>query len=460
MGFCRKSQRAQFHTEWQTRLDEDYYAKRQRQQREQQRHQQQQQRWKTLVDRSAAAQSQNHTKTTTNHQNSLRRLIEQRQYWDRVEDRNWLFSQSPFPQTRLARSTDNTRPQNNNTSALSPPGWLVYRTTTTDEVDVFAREYSIDTDRIPTLQALSLHVLAHSLWHYLDALGPDVLHQYLGFLPARALTVLSVQSSKLGWMTHDLCRALGRHRHVTRFSLVACARLRCDDETDPNWKDLQPNRALRGTFLTKVAVEEEEEDSNDTATELSSCKKDLETLRIQTHVPDSWEDLFEEEDDSITHDANPLYPSVDTPAWSGCWALERLELGRFPLLDVDLLQQVLKVCPMLTHLGLSGSLTYDRGPDVLWNLSEWVPRLQVLDVSGNAGWVTEPLLRSVYESYQALRTGGGAVFSADPDRDEECDNPQQPDGQQQRYQHILIKATGCLVRSSQLLLEAEFGTLF
>ena len=240
------------------------------------------------------------------------------------------------------------------------------------------------------------------------------------------------------------------------------------DETDPhNGKDLpqQPNRTLRQTFLEPVYPHNAEDDAEDA--EGHDDQNSIDALRVQTHVPDSWEELLVEDDDAINktnYDDHLLYPSIavsphaPAPTRGGGWALERLELGRFPLLDVDVLRQVLGVCPLLTHLGLSGSLTYDRGPDVLWNLSEWVPRLQVLDVSGNTGWITEPLLRSVYESYMALRVGGGGATIAFLDGDE-GDHPQPPE-RPQKYQHILIKATGCLVRSSQLVLEAEYGTLF
>ena len=539
LGFATKSQRAQFHTEWQSRMNEDYYTQKRRQQKEQQRRQQQQQRWHQMRSSSSSSQQQRPSdQKPAAHLHSLRRLIAERQYWDRVEDRSWMFSHSSFQTSQGSRlvASHSSNDKSNNPAAFSPPGWLVYHTTQTDEADTFAQDYGSmisnsnnqnqnqpdDNDRskytsrsgsfprIPTLQSLCLQALAKSLPHYLEALGVDLLHHYMSLLPGPALTVLSVEVSRQGFMTHVLAQVLGRHSHLTRFSLVACAKC---DETDPQWKDLRPNVALRETFLqpssshyTTILTndDDDDQDENDTPT---NNRKAL-ALLLPTDVPDSWEDLWDDDQDHLpNHNSHfggadddndpslsfpPLSslvsalspsssPSCMPPAWRGCWALERLELGNLPLLEVDLLQQVLQVCPLLTHLGLSGSLTYDRGPDVLWKLSEWAPRLQVLDVSGNTSWVTEPLLRCVYESYYALRSEspltcrsvGGAESSDLLDENTELKvvvgdgNPQQPQPQpqpqppyRQPCRHIVIKATGCLTRSSQIMLEAEFGTLF
>jgi hypothetical protein len=175
------------------------------------------------------------------------------------------------------------------------------------------------------------------------------------------------------------------------------------------------------------------------------------------------------------------------------------------------LKQLLMTCaPRLTHLGLGNSLTYG-GPHALLNLSQWVPHLQVLDVSGNMAWVTEPLLRTVYQSFLTLWNRGTSHFDngkgnqhQDPLDEQEHDDDHHDaklfgmDGaptqilsspsssssssslssfkqspcfqqqqqlnnrnlQQRQQPRLLIKATGCLSRSSQVLMGMEFGTLF
>jgi hypothetical protein len=97
---------------------------------------------------------------------------------------------------------------------------------------------------------------------------------------------------------------------------------------------------------------------------------------------------------------------------------------------VDSLEKLLEKCSGMTHLGLSGSCAFESGPEVLWRLPDWLPRLQFLDISGNP-WVTENLLRNLFGDYNL------------------------------RHPQILqIKAVGCLPQTSQVALELEYREQF
>jgi hypothetical protein len=498
LGFGRKSQRAAFQQEWQQRLQEDYYVQVHKYER----------------PRKSPAAAERRTFSCTN---SLRRLIAERQFWDRVQDdeQQVLQRQKAAPSQRLSPGS---------------PGWIIYHHPA-DSDDDFAHEFlqvsnatctststsTSTSTKLPTLQSLALTQLAKSLPAYLEALGVEQLHRYLSLLPGQALTVLSVQLSLAGTMTNDLCQVLARHSQLQRFSL--CAKQQCDDCND----SLQPNEALKRLlpFQEGTAIH------TDTADEKRFF---IHNTNSKLHVPDSWEELLNDDDDDDEEEEEPPFSLPFTPSPRSLCSLERLQLGNLPFLDLHLLKQVLLTCaPRLTHLGLIKTLTYG-GPDVLRNLSQWVPLLQVLDVSGNTSWVTQPLLKAVYESFIALwiskdghhdnRNGNDRLVQDQDPLDEQDFNdddahhhhakllgvnptqsrqsassssaaaaaaaaalpifkqsscsqhrpqPQpQPRSQhnhnlqqQQRQQpRLLIKATGCLSRSSQLLMEMEFGTLF
>jgi len=608
LGFGRKSQRAQFQTEWQTRLQEDYYTPRTQQQKQRQwtlkEQQERDRRFPTLNSRlnnsSGSSSSASRPAVQTS---SLRRLIEQRQYWDRVEDRQWIFSTQQLAPKRATPKIATAA------THQSPPGWIIFYSAKPEEqVDDLAQEFlwstttcttsstTTATNKIRTLQSLALHAFAKAMPNYLEAMGPELLHHYISLLPGSTISLLSVYLSKLGIMTNELCKAIGKHpAHLKRLCIVGSQEC---EETNPSYKALHANKALLETFGIKVigggtntksvipnddAIATIQDDmaaaaavvdpsstteiiipttttipsSMTTDAILTAEMKKLVLLPPVDTVPDSWEDWADQDSDNDDDDndndkqgdchgldyhvKNEIYstsslspnttktasssssssssPIASSPQqgpqqpqheWlsslqqlpmlrcpSTCtWALERLELGNLPLLEVDVLRQVLMVCPHLTHLGLSGSLTYsnydmmmdhyyyngkskddnngnatnamsssskDRRPDdVFWNLCAWVPRLQVLDVSGNPSWVSEPLLRSVYESYQALRQSStsSSTSSASASSSATTNNKHHPRPSPPPYRHIVIKATGCLTRSSQIILEMEFGTIF
>jgi hypothetical protein len=569
LGFGRKSQRAAFHQEWQQRLQEDYYKY------EQPRNKQHNTTKSTSMLSSRGTSTRTNT-TSTSCTKSLRRLIAERQYWDRAEDAQ--------QQQRLQQKTKTM----SSSQHMSPVGWILTSTDSNSDEEDFGQEFLLstttttttkNTKRFPTLQSLALMQLAKSLPDYLEAMGVEQLHRYLSLLPGPALSILSIQLSRAGTMTNDLCQVLARHAHLQRLSLVAAAaydptttttnNTGMEEETDPSWKEWQPNIALlrllphynnnnnnKMSAVTAFLLAENEDheilslasstDPNNNNNHNKTEKRGLVLHPTNDVVPESWEDLLNDDDDDGTDEP---FSSVPSSLWrssssfgtSGCCQLERLELGNMPYLQVHVLHQVLVMCaPRLTHLGLCGSLSFDGcGPDVLWNLSQWVPQLQVLDVSGNNSWVTEPLLRRVYESYRLLLGGNNnnnnnnnncttstttrdngiisttttnhkkeendpmtllGVPEQDPlvvDNDDNNDDAKifgrnliassrqssswsnskesscflQQQQQQQHNHHqqqqtqkqqcrLLIKATGCLPKSSQLLMEMQYGTLF
>lgn len=260
----------------------------------------------------------------------------------------------------------------------SQPGELLY-----DRDDDYGKEYRTASQ---SLQSLCLQALAPALPNYLDQMGETTLHHYLSLLPGPALAALSVYISATIGMSNSLVRLLNQTQ-VTRLSIVAPKN---DDETDSHWKALT-KQGLEALVPTWGHVSD-------------------------SIVRDSWEDICADEEE--------LWQ------WRGCRRLERLELGNLPHFSLESLEKLLESCSALTHLGLSGTCAYESGPDVLWRLPDWLPKLQYLDVSGNP-WVTEILLRKLLEEYSL------------------------------RYPQILrIKAVGCLAPSCRVSLELDFGDQF
>lgn len=113
-------------------------------------------------------------------------------------------------------------------------------------------------------------------------------------------------------------------------------------------------------------------------------------------------------------------------SWKGCVKLQRLELGHLPHLTLDTLSILLQKCSGITHLGLMGSLSYESGPEFLWNIHNWLPNLQVLDLS-HTPWLTEGLVRGILEAYGCK---------------------------------LIVKATGSLPLTSQVTLENDYPKHF
>jgi hypothetical protein len=276
---------------------------------------------------------------------------------------------------RQKKST--TIARNNHQSA---PGSVVYH---------YDEDYGKELrPHVLSLQSLCLQTLAPHLPRYLQILGEETLHYYLSLLTGPALTALSVYISQTVGMTDSLVGLLNQ-THVTRLSITAPKN---DEETDRHWK-----------ALTQTGLEA-----------LVPTWGQTETA----FLPDDWENYDSDCDDQ------------DILQWKGCRRLERLELNNLTHLTADCISELLSTCSSITHLGLSGSCTYESGPEILWKVADWLPQLIFIDLSG-CTWVTEALLRQLFSIYN------------------------------ERYPQVLqIRAVSCMAQTSQVSLEMEYGNQF
>mmetsp|Transcript_11840 Transcript_11840/g.18175 ORF Transcript_11840/g.18175 Transcript_11840/m.18175 type:complete len:355 (-) Transcript_11840:73-1137(-) len=261
-------------------------------------------------------------------------------------------------------------------SILSPPGSMVYH-----KDDDYGRDVRLGSK---SLQELCLRTLAKSLPIYLAELGEDTLYHYLSLLTGPAITALSVYISESIGMNDSLI-PLFNQSHVTRLSIYGPKN---DDETDSHWKAL--------TMDGLVSL-------------IPTCGQHFPSAHP---VPDSWEDASED---------------FDRFHWQGCRKLERIELGNMTHLQCETFEKLFSYSSMTTHLSLTHCCTFESGPEVLWRLHEWLPRILFLDLSGNA-WITEELIRALFREY--------------------------------KENSFQIKAIGCLPQTSEVSLELDFGSRF
>jgi hypothetical protein len=240
-----------------------------------------------------------------------------------------------------------------------PPGWMLYY----GEPD-----FLIDPT-VELLQKSCRKVLAKHLQDYLEAMGPQDLHGVLSLLPSETLSALSVEISKRCGMTNELAYVLGCHAHVERLSFHPSLHI---DET-----------------LTDEGIE-----------------------ALVPYIPgqdtnDSWEEI---------------QTSIDLLQLQGVsMRLKRLELIHCHLLTFGALERLFTKCSCITHLSLAGSLSADDGPQVLLHLPQWLPGLQVLDLS-QCSWVTAELLHVFSNGYKdrgpKVYSKGWASTMATVSRDE------------------------------------------
>ena len=382
-GFGSKAMRAQFRSEWQGRFHEERQATVHRRNIRQ--------RQGSL---SSSSSSLYHTTSRPKIRlNSLRHMIQERSFEDRIEHRA----------ARQRRMTGNATTTRQGSRIVSRPreaaGWILSYPSTQYERQ--RRQGCVPC----SLQNLCLQQLALHLNDYLIGMGNDALHQCLSLLPGPTLTELSLLVSQTLGMTDSLVRLFCLP--TEQLCLVAPSL-----EEDSSWNALTDDGLL--SLIPKAT---------DTANNYWVVHDD---------VPDSWEDAVQE-DDADEDESNPTPLRYSAIRWT------RLELGNLPRLSADTLQQLLQKCAStLTHLGLVACLDSESGPEVLWNLSNWAPHLQVLDVS-HSTWVTEGLLRELYRSYsQAAATNTNGI-------------------RRQSSSSLLVKAVGCLPATSEIAMELEFG---
>jgi hypothetical protein len=217
-----------------------------------------------------------------------------------------------------------------------PPGWMLY----------YGEPDPIDPT-VELLQKSCRKMLAKHLQDYLEAMGPQDFHGALSLLPSGTLSALSVEISKSGGITNELALVLGCHSHVERLSFHAALHI---DET-----------------LTDEGIEA------------------LVPYMPEQDTHDSWEEME---------------TSIDLLQLQGVSVrLKRLELIHCHLLTFGALERLFTKCSCITHLSLAGSLSADDGPQVLLHLSQWLPGLQVLDLS-QCSWVTAELLHVFSNGYE------------------------------------------------------------
>jgi hypothetical protein len=238
---------------------------------------------------------------------------------------------------------NNISPEN----TRSPPGSLLYFEDDTYDID--------QQGSCNSLQSLCLRALVPFLPQYIELMGEPFLHQYITSFPPKILAALSIFLSSSIGMSNVLLR-LFNLSHVTRLSIYGPD---IDDETDCSWKTLSKEGL---DFLIPS---------------WGNCSNS---------VPcDSWEDYNWDDEDLFQ--------------MQGCLCLERLELGNLTSLSAECVEKLFRSCTTLTHLGISGTFSYESGPEILQLLPDWLPRLQVLDLTGNR-WVNETLLRHLLNAFR------------------------------------------------------------
>jgi hypothetical protein len=233
-----------------------------------------------------------------------------------------------------------------------------------------------------SLQSLCLRALVPILPQYLELIGETPLHQYISTFPPRTIAALSIFISSSIGMSNSLLR-LFSHSHVTRISVYAPS---MDDETDCSWRVLTQEGL---NFL------------------IPSWGNYSDSIPC-----DSWEDYNWDNEELLQ--------------MQGCQNLERLELGNLTSISAECVEKLLSSCTSLTHLGISGTFSYESGPEVLQHLPDWLPKLLFLDLTGNH-WVNEALVRRLLKEYKV------------------------------RHHRLLrISCSGCMPPTSQHSLELEF----
>lgn len=272
------------------------------------------------------------------------------------------------------------RPKEEQTSAQEqskvphhPPGWLLnynegsYSHSYTASRSIQNTEHIHEFDKSPPtsvpirviqpLHSSCLDTLADYLPDYLDALGMHELHDSLALLPSDVLAELSIIVSKRHGMNNRLAFCLGAHAHVQALSFHA-------------------------------AIHKDETLGNDGILSLVPTMPSSQKI-IQASQHDTWEELIDRNEDDIGCDLLQLE--------GVSMKLRRLELVNCSLVTFDAIEQLLSKCSWITHLSLAGSLTED-GVEVLVKLPQWLPALQVLDLT-NCVWVTSEALYDFTESY-------------------------------------------------------------
>uniref|UniRef100_A0A7S1USJ0 Uncharacterized protein n=1 Tax=Grammatophora oceanica TaxID=210454 RepID=A0A7S1USJ0_9STRA len=298
---------------------------------------------------------------------NLRGMLEERHFMDRAE----VMDQ----QQKRKRNVDGKR---------LPPGWIFTFdngsfSRIVDDSHGSRRQRCGGSCRIPSLQELCLQRLAPVLDDYVQALGRDVVHKYLGSLSSDALQDLSIQVSMSNGLNDDTLYCLAHHVHIKGLCIQP-QQTQHDEYYDDDGDKMHPAKLLCQESLLRDLLPK------------------FDWLRI---VPDSWEDEEQKQD------SNDVGFNTAIEDWNGgtCTRLKRLELAYMLHLDLATCEALLPKLggSGLTHLSLRGSLTWETGPDVIWHLREWCPALQVLDVSCCGAWMTEGLVKCLLLDFPRLK---------------------------------------------------------
>lgn len=253
------------------------------------------------------------------------------------------------------------------------PGWILNYgdTATTTSSNRYKQQ---DTgQRIPSLQSMCVEALGPALSAYTDSYGIDTMRAVLDTLPPAVLAGLSISvSSRGGGVDDSLVTVLGLHNHVEKLALHS----------------MQGRVTAKGilSIVPRIVTERQEENT---------------TNRDNEELLESWED------------------AVSSVIFDGCTRLTRLELCdlQVPFSDDDseyeravteetellnAVTKLLRLCPRITHLSLSGSFrSYQCGFLLLKNIPCLLPKLSVLDLS-HCTWMDDTLMHSFLSDLVAL----------------------------------------------------------
>jgi hypothetical protein len=290
-----------------------------------------------------------------------------------------------------------------------PAGWLIHHTGQDPQNDKNNEEQSESTDSatntmVPTLQYLSLQVLAQYFDEYWQAMGHDSLHAIMSILPSNSLTELSIllSSSNSGGINDHIAVLLGKHAHVDRLCFRASP---VNEEQHQQQQKYENEGTGEDSVSTKL--------SRFTLTDcgllelISKLTPSEESHKIYLDddaVVETWEEWGDSDDD----DNNDYRATFFPPYNDGLnIKLRRLELLDCQYVSAPVLLQLLERCSGITHLSLAGSFlrSPQDGMDVLPKLPRVLPNLQVLDVT-RCPWITTSLLTNMRCHFELQRGEG------------------------------------------------------
>jgi hypothetical protein len=306
--------------------------------------------WSTLFSASRSSSAGSQSNAISNNQSAavgrlahLRFLLEERRIEDRIDDRQLRLRLQRQRMRKVHLGEGNIISTNTSNKERHEPGWLL-----THGMQNHDNHHDNNTNRnVPSLQKLAAQCLGPLLPMYVAACG----HEYVGS------ALQSVSSDILCEISIALANSPQSEATITDGVLKSLVH-----------SGVASRLVLKGTGTPLEddcnTSEGDREDDDDDDTHLLS---DIGLLSICPRIQPNNGSRYGDEDDengdsSCDDDWETIVHDIAT---KGCIHLTRLELIDIPLnvpscnsslggISIDALRKVLKTCPGITHLSLSG----------------------------------------------------------------------------------------------------------